>query len=610
MTKITLVFPIVTLIFLALIFSDYLPLLRRGTERLSLPGEGAYSRLDRALMAGITLCYAVTAFVNLGINTAPQTFCRFDDRGEYALIELAEPTDIGAVVYYSGLYSGNYYLQFSADGEDWTDQGEMSQSHAELFKWQKAELGENTQGVRYVRIIAGSRLWLGELAIYDADGRLLGPEDMSWPAGCSALFDEQDTIPDAASYLNSSYFDEIYHARTAYENVVGEYPYEISHPPLGKLIISLGIRIFGMTPFGWRFMGTLFGVFMLPLMYVFVKRMFGGTAVPACVTALMATDFMHFAQTRIATIDTYSVFFIILMYLFMYRYLTSERERLRDWLPKLALSGVFFGLGAASKWTCLYAGAGLGLLWLIDRVRRGISMKKQDRLGDYIRETAGNVLVCLVFFVLVPALTYYISYFPYGQAKGMSGIGMFFKKEYFDIVIDNQKYMFSYHSGVDATHPYSSRWWQWVLNIRPILYYLEYFSGGTKSTIGAFVNPILCWGGLAAILCMAYLALFRRDRKAEFILIGYLAQLVPWMFVSRITFEYHYFPCTVFLLLAMGHVLDTVRRSHREWKRVLFSLTGASLLLFVFFYPVLSGAEVSTWFANSFLRWLPQTWPF
>ena len=63
-------------------------------------------------------------------------------------------------------------------------------------------------------------------------------------------------MPEYQSYLNSTYFDEIYHARTACENIEGVYPYEISHPPLGKLIIAIGIELFGMTPFGWRFSGV------------------------------------------------------------------------------------------------------------------------------------------------------------------------------------------------------------------------------------------------------------------------------------------------------------------------------------------------------------------
>jgi dolichyl-phosphate-mannose--protein O-mannosyl transferase len=63
-------------------------------------------------------------------------------------------------------------------------------------------------------------------------------------------------------------FDEVYHAKTAYEYIRKVLPDEDTHPPLGKAIIALGIQIFGMTPFGWRFMGILFGILMLPLLYV------------------------------------------------------------------------------------------------------------------------------------------------------------------------------------------------------------------------------------------------------------------------------------------------------------------------------------------------------
>ena len=102
--------------------------------------------------------------------------------------------------------------------------------------------------------------------------------------------------------------------RTAREKIRGIEPYEISHPPLGKLIMGVGIRLFGMTPFGWRFMGTLFGVGMLPLLYVFLKNLFGRTSIATCGTVLLAADFMHLTQTRLATIDTYAFLFILLMY--------------------------------------------------------------------------------------------------------------------------------------------------------------------------------------------------------------------------------------------------------------------------------------------------------
>lgn len=619
MDKIRLVFPIALLAFIVLVFSEWF-LCRKNAP--SLPAKkDRFGRADSIAVIAITLCYAVTAFLNLGSSASPQSDCRFGSRGEYALVELPELSEVGGIMYFPTLHTGTYYVQFSADGEEWVDAAVMEQSYTDILKWRSADLDEGWGNVKFIRIISGSELWLGELALIDSAGRLMDSSTFAYPGGCGALFDEQDTVPLKASYLNSSYFDEIYHVRTAYEHIEAVEPYEISHPPLGKIIMGLGIRIFGLVPFGWRFMGTLTGCMMLPLLYVFVKRMFGGTAVPAAVTALMATDFMHFAQTRIATIDSYAVFFILLMYLFMYIYLQSDRSG-RSWMLPLALSGLCFGLGAASKWTCIYAGAGLGLIWLIDRVeryleaRRLASAENEENPAEkspaavlYWRETWKNVAFCLVFFVAVPIAVYYLSYAPYGRAAGMEGLGMYFQKEYLDIVVENQKYMLSYHSGVNASHPYSSRWWQWLVDAKPILYYLDYTAEGTKSTIGAFVNPILCWGGLAAMLAMAYLAIAERDKKARFIVLGWLAQLLPWVFVTRITFAYHYFPSTLFLLLALGHVFDCIHRRSRVGRWLIWVFVGVSAVLFAVFYPVLSGAEISTANADKFLGWF-ELWPF
>ena len=610
MSKLTLIFPLAAIAYILLIFSEYIPLLHRP---LKIPeSDRRMNGKDRALCLLITLVYAVTAFVGLGNTEGIESFCKFGAYGEYALIEFPAGVNISAVRCYQGLFMGKYNLEFSADGETYESVALLEMKHPDVFKWKRAELSESwDQPVRFLRLTAGSQLWLGELAIYDDSGALVGTDAMRIPKGCAALFDEQEKIPDEAeeSFMNSSYFDEIYHARTAYEHIENIYPYEISHPPLGKLILSLGIRLFGLVPFGWRCMGTLFGVLMLPAIYLFLKKMFGGTLVPACGTAILAADFMHFVQTRIATIDTYEVLFILLMYGFFWGFWRADRTNKRSWLPPLALSGVCFGLGAASKWTGFYAGAGLAVLWLIDRIDRGARLCRTGKREDFVRETVELVLWSLLFFVLVPACIYYVSYWPYGTSKGYGGLKMLFTKDYFDIVWSNQKYMFNYHSGVTATHPYSSIWWQWILNIRPILYYLRYFPDGRESAIEAWLNPMLCWGGLCAMLCMLYLAVFRHDRTALFILIGYLAQLLPWVFVTRIVFEYHYFPSSVFLVLALGRIFRGFELQHPRYRRIIGSFTAVSVALFVIFYPALSGLPVQRWYDLRFLKWF-GTWPF
>ena len=563
--------------------------------------NGRLTRLDAVLCLVITACYAVTAFTGLGDTTAPLSWCLFAERGQYALVDLGEQREIGMIRYYNGIRTGEYRLQFSDDGETWREAGTIEQRYNDLLKWQ--DYFPEAEGVdgsaRYIRIVASAELDLGEIALYDAEGRLLDAAGFDYDAGCAPLFDEQETVPVRPGYMNSSYFDEIYHARTALEHIENMKPYEITHPPLGKEIIGLGIRLFGMTPFGWRFSGTLFGVLMLPILYVFLKRMFASSGIAACATVIFAFDFMHFVQTRIATIDTYSVFFILLMYLFMWRFVSGGRRRY------LALSGLFFGLGAASKWTCIYAGAGLAVIWLAYWIT-------QARRPRFAARFLGNCAFCLVFFVAVPLAVYYASYYHYGTANGLEGgVGMYFTRDYFDIVVDNQVYMWEYHSDLVSEHPYASRWYQWIIDARPILYYLEYFEdGSTKSAFGAFMNPVFCWTGLLAMAANVLLMIKDRDGRAAFTVIGYLAQLLPWVLVTRLTFAYHYFPSELFLLLALANVWRKLGElAAPNLRRNMYAVTGACTGLFVAFYPVLTGLRCALWYTRGLLKWFPS-WPF
>ena len=618
--KLTILFPVLTAL---LISAFYLFLPELG--RCALPGEPKEkpenkkksgrkkdgqkkaeaapvrkdTRGEYVALLLVTLLYALVAFSRLGDTKAPQSSHVFS-AGESMTLELDGSYELSRAMVRSVIGTGGFSLSLSEDGETWTDAGELDQNYIALLKWHELPLSGRA---RCLRLTAEGAPELAELTLYDENGAAL-----PWKTQ-NALTDEQALTPAKPGFLNSSYFDEIYHARTALEHLRGMWPYEISHPPLGKLIISIGISLFGMTPFGWRFSGTLFGVLMLPLVYVFARRLFGRGSVPVCCALLMAADFMHFNQTRIATIDTYGVFFTLAMYYFLFCWLFPEGEsgpgaaaegKTRD----LALAGLCFGLGAACKWTCLYAGAGLGLIWALHWVFRFVREK-----GKAWKPFGRNVGLCLVFFVLVPALIYYLSYYPYGLGNGLGGgLGMYFKRGYAKLVLDNQAYMFRYHSGVNATHPYSSRWYQWMLDIRPILYYLEY-DGPSRASFGAFVNPVLCWAGLIGLFVLVWCVAARREKRALFLLLGYFAQLVPWMFISRITFEYHYFPCSAFLVLVLGYVFALIRDNMRNWRVPVWGLTALQMAVFAFFYPQLWGAQLDTARSSLLYRWLPS-WPF
>ena len=637
-------FPIATLLALFAFFYWYWGTQRAPlAKRLITPPEEAPREQPRFTFAGrchplvrrdaipillITAVYAVTAFAHLGSLRAPQSAWDFGS-GESATFSLPEAVQVSQLWYYPNLGTGKYQVEISEDGVTWltlwsrtetdeagseetvyywadsTGYGEsfaMTQNYNQLFKWNEIVF-ENPQYIRYLRITGQANkglLELGEVALFDMAGNRV-----EVPGSVSPLFDEQDMVPDKPTYYDEAYFDEIYHPRTAWEHIRGIAPYEISHPPLGKLIMGVGIRLFGMTPFGWRFMGTLFGVGMLPLLYVFLKNLFGRTSIATCGTILLAADFMHLTQTRLATIDTYAFFFILLMYWFMYRYLTlPSGTPFRKCALPLFLSGLFWGIGAASKWTVIYGCTGLVVLYFIGLYQkvRDWPAEQPGRVKWVFQILGFSVLV----FAVIPAAIYTLSYLPYAMAEGYTSLtGLI------GAMWENQKYMLSYHSGVTDSHPYSSRWYQWLFDIRPILYYMDNDVAGYTTRFAAFVNPVVCWGGLLAVASCAVQAVRRRCARALFIFIGYLAQLVPWFFIGRITFAYHYFPSVLFLVLALCYVFHTLaeREEMVNWKPAMFAVTGGAVGLYALFYPVLVGIQIPTWYSNNVLGWFPS-WPF
>ena len=611
------IFAVLLILAIFVFFGQYVRILRRWERahpldwiqhprRLSFQQKRwPMERKDALPCLIITAVYAVTAFVGLGSHLAPESFSVVEPDHQASIV-FSEATDLSEIWYYNGLRTGEYTFWVSYDGKEYTASCKVSQKYNTLFKWHVLDTtgGDeeaepiSLEGVRSICFTSSTELELGEVALFDSNGELIPASEMETDERGAALVDEQNTVPELISYMNSAYFDEIYHPRTAYENLRGIYPYEVSHPPLGKLLMSVGIAIFGMNPFGWRFMGTLLGVLMLPILYVFLKNLFGKTLVASCGTLLFAFDFMHFVQTRIGTIDTYGVFFILLSFFFLYRYFTVEEGApfWREMIP-LFLCGLFWGIGCASKWTVVYAGAGLAILYFWNM---GLRLRRGERTWVWAFATMG---LSVIFFVVIPVIIYYFSYLPYGVEGHTFGP---------ELVWDNQVFMLTYHNGVHDEHPYESRWWKWVLNIRPILYYLDSTNvgEGMKSAFGAFGNPAVVWGGLLALVALFRAAIVRRSGRAAFLLVGYFTQLVPWMFIGRTTFEYHYFPSILFLVLAISFVLnDLVEYGGAVGKKLCFGASAVSVALFAAFYPVLTGIPAPVWYTTNFLRWFPS-WPF
>lgn len=608
-------------------------------------------RRDWLIMLALTAVYAVAAFSNLGTTTAPQTQWTSTAGGEQLVFDLGEAKPFH-LAYYGGICSSSFEVQVSEDGTVWSEPHWAYYKANEMFRWhwyvpqeKTADGGFNAledgypmQTARYIRLtMERAGLILYEVAFLDEAGAPLsiasvytagGIEERAGDPKC--LIDEQDAVPAYPSYYNSSYFDEIYHARTAYEFQNGLNAYETTHPPLGKVLIMLGIEWFGMTPFGWRFMGTLFGVLMIPAMYLLAKQLLRRTEYAAIAAFLLAVDCMHFTQTRIATIDTYPVFFIMLMYLFMFRYAMMNFNHVRLWrtIVPLGLSGLCMGLAIASKWIGIYGAIGLAVIFFYTLALRAAEYRlarrnmsqfdaEQRRVAQrtvkrFWRNTLITLAWCVVFFIVIPGLIYYYSYYWYMRPHG--GLSL-------QNVWQAQLLMFDYHSGnIGQDHFFASKWYEWPLIVKPMWYYTgtAFMPNGMVSSISCMGNPAVWWFGLAAILFVlgkwikdaalhiAHVEIstqYVEYKRYPLISVGFLAQYLPWTFVSRGTYIYHYFASVPFIILASVLLLDYIRRRSAFGYRVAtWSLCGTALILFAAFYPLISGTPAPLWYVKN-LRW-------
>ncbi len=604
-----------------------------------------FTKKDWIIMLSITVVYAIIAFYNLGFNYAPTTEYTIENQNKSVEFLFPEGTKLDKISIYNGYYDNREFKIecFDTDQDQWVRIAGNSTDNrypvfSSVFKWNSLSLTStcdpkdqdtynvDTKNKIDTTSISGNMnrvklttksyydpTVLLEIVFLDSDGNIVTPSNSSqYPK----LFDEQEMYDSTESYRSGTYFDEIYHARTAYEFLHGLPTYEWTHPPLGKILISVGVSIFGMNPFGWRVIGTLFGVLMLPLIFLFARRLFKRTWFASVACLLFAVDFMHFAQTRIATIDVYITFFIILMYYFMYQYITTSYydKKLYKSLIPLGLCGISTGLAIASKVTGAYAAAGLAIIffWNLssrykeyryacsdsDGSTNGISHKYV--IGKFKKNTILTLLFCVLVFVIIPFIIYTLSYIPFIDKYTTEDLGLL------ERMWKNQSRMFEYHAHLNSTHPFSSTWYQWPIIFRPIYYFARDINANVAEGISSFGNPIIWWGGIVAFVGTIYFTIREKDKRGAFLVIGYLAQYLPWVMVSRCTFIYHYFPSVPFVILMIVYCFYHIMSKYPKAKYWIITVVGLAVLLFLMFYPVLSGMTVSKFYVDHFLRWSSQ----
>lgn len=562
------------------------------------------NRKDILIITIMTVVYLAIALINLGGFDVPQTDWVGKSTKDGFIVKLTEESYVSRLTYYQGLGKGSYSARYLDSDGLYKPLPDIEINN--FYKWGYITVDQTTQYIKIETQQPGGMI--KEIAVFGEDSRiplaysLLDLTNIPVSGNLMSLCDEQNIAQYNHTYMTGTYFDEIYHARTAYEHLHRISPYEWTHPPLGKLFIATGIAVFGMNTFGWRIVGTLFGAAMIPLMYLFGKKLFKKSFYGFCAAFLMMFDLMHFAQTRIATIDSYATFFVILMYYFMadYYLLKSYRNSFFKSLKPLFFSGLFLGLGIAVKWSVFYGVAGLALIFLLAKYNEYKELSKnisQDDRARVIVKEIGIYVSCVFIFIVMPATIYFLSFIPYLLVPNMHIIDIF----------KYQRYMFNYHRGLTATHSFSSSWWSWPLILKPIWYYGGVNSPrGMRSTIASFGNPLIWWPGIATVFA-AVISAIRKNKACILLSLAIFAQYLPWAAISRITFIYHFFPVIPFVMLTIVYCIKVLMENGLP-EHCVYAYLAVIAFVAIMFYPAVSGLTVPDFYIK-FLRWLP-TWYF
>lgn len=538
--------------------------------------------------AAIILIYALFSFFRLGYSYAPATSWESSEKANSIFLDFGEEKEFGVLAFYLGNYENRRFAVQVGSGSPirWENLPDIRVNR--VYQWNKIRI--HGKG-RYLRLTTINRFTqINELVLQDSQGKEIRPLNT---AAYPWLFDEAWMYPGYGSFLSGTVFDESVFARTAYEYLHGLRSFEDTHPPLGKLLISVGIACFGMNPFGWRAAGVIAGVLLLVVIWAFGLRLFADWRTAAAVLLLIALDFLHFTESRLGQIDSFLVLFMTGMSYFMFRYyeVMVEGEGRKGW-RFLFGSGLCLGLAASCKWSGLYGGLGLGVIWAailwLQHKKKRISWKE-------IGSTCG---FCCFAFLLVPIAIYLLSYLPYVAFDESMG--------FWERVMDNQVNMFQYHSHVGSRHDLASLWYQWPVMVKPVRLFSARFAGERAEGLVLMGNPAFWWMGLAVLFFCLYRMTEKADGRMLFLLTSYFAPLLPWIGISRYSFLYHYYPSVPFLALIMGAWAE---KNGKKGRRVLGLTVAASAVLFVLFYPVLSAARVSQDYVVKWLEWLPG-WNF
>lgn len=401
--------------------------------------------------------------------------------------------------------------------------------------------------------------------------------------------------------INKFIFDEVYYVDGARDllkygvEVTGAKPEFVVHPPMGKWMIALGIKVFGDNGFGWRFTTALIGSLMVFLVGLISYKLFYSPLLAALASGLMAVDGMALVHSRTALLDNFLAFFILVAAYF--------------WISRnYWLVGLFLGFALATKWSALYFVALFGAIALY----RAFTLHTGREL---IRPTLERVLQ----FGVIPLAVYITSWT--GWFVSHRGWDRFYSKNILGSFIYYHQQALNFHTGLTQHHSYQANPWSWLIMGRPTSFFYE-----TPKTCGAsscsqevlaLGTPILWWIATVALATLLgfwlrNIATRRTDPALNLILYAVAAGYLPWFFFQKRTvFSFYAIVIEPFLILAIVYCarIYLTSQATKGQLTIAYGVIGFLFLVitanFIYFLPLYMGSTITyaQWFAR---MWFPS----
>ncbi|MCX4911385.1 dolichyl-phosphate-mannose--protein mannosyltransferase [Streptomyces sp. NBC_00878] len=424
----------------------------------------------------------------------------------------------------------------------------------------------------------------------------------------------------------------------------------LAHPPMGKWVIALGEWMFGLNPFGWRFMTAVLGTLSVLMLCRIGRRLFRSTALGCLAGLLMAVDGLHFVMSRIALLDLVVMFFVLAAFGCLLVDRDRARARLAKALPvdadgfagphrhtgeragtgvrpwRLA-AGVCLGLASSSKWSGLYVLAFfmvMTVLW--DVGSRRVAGARRPYLA-VLRKDLGWSALSLAPVAMVTYVTTWTGWFltdkGYGRhwADDRGGPWSWIPAPLRSLW-HYESAVYEFNVGLSDWHRYESNPWSWLILGRPVAisYETDFARDGCRTASGcseailALGTPLLWWSACFALLYLLYRWALRRDWRAGAVLCAVGSAYLPWFhYQDRTTFSFYAVAFVPYLCLAVamlvGAMLGPPGSSENRRAR---GAVGAGVLVllivwnFVYFFPIYAGTTIpySDWHSR---MWL-DTW--